>query len=101
MRDDNSFASIKDIISGLFAKGALPFNLEDSRIWKVWDGAVGPVIAKNARPLSIKNRQLRVMVSGPIWFQELQYMEEEIRNKLNEELGRKAVDRIEFKVGRS
>lgn len=99
MEDRNSFASMKDVISGLFSTGALPFNLEDARIWKVWDAVVGPVIAGNAQPLSIKGRQLRVMVSGPIWFQELQYMEDEIRRKLNEELGRKAVDRIEFKVG--
>ncbi|SPD72041.1 conserved hypothetical protein [uncultured Desulfobacterium sp.] len=93
------FASLKDVISGLFTNGALPFNLEDARIWKVWDGVVGPVISSNATPVSIKGGQLRVMVSGPIWFQELQYMEEQIRNKLNEELGRNAVDKIEFKVG--
>ena len=99
MGDNNSFASMKDVISGLFANGALPFNLEDARIWKIWDGVVGPVIAGNAQPLSIKGRQLRVMVSGPIWFQELQYMEDEIRRKLNKALGRNAVDRIEFKVG--
>ncbi len=95
-----SLTSLKDIISELLESGALPFEPDDARIWKVWDEVVGPVIARNAQPLRIKNRQLRVRVSDPIWFQELKFMEESIREKLNDELGREAVTKIEFSVGR-
>ena len=95
----NSMMSLKDVIAGLMKSSALPFNPDDSRIWKVWDEVVGPAIARNAQPFRIKDRQLKVRVSGPIWYQELQFMEENIREKLNEKLGRKAVDKIEFGVG--
>ncbi|MBW2216323.1 MAG: DUF721 domain-containing protein [Deltaproteobacteria bacterium] len=96
----DSMTSLKDVIAGLLNSGALPFNPDDSRIWKVWDEVVGPAIARNAQPLRIKGRYLKVRVSDPIWYQELQFMEENIREKLNEKLGRKAVDKIEFGVGR-
>jgi predicted nucleic acid-binding Zn ribbon protein len=95
----NSMTALKDIIADLLNSNALPFDPDDSRIWKVWDEVVGPVIARNAQPLRIKDRHLKVRVSDPIWYQELQFMEENIREKLNEKLGRKAVEKVEFNVG--
>ena len=95
----DSMTTLKDVISDLMNSSALPFNPDDSRIWKVWDEVVGPAIARNAQPLGIRDRLLRVRVSDPIWYQELQFMEERIREMLNEELGRNAVKKIEFSVG--
>ncbi len=99
-KDKNSLIPLKDVISDLLGSGALPFSADDARIWKVWDDVVGPAIARNAQPFRIKNSQLRVRVSDPIWHQELKFMEQSIREKLNHTLGRKAVDKIEFSVGR-
>ena len=86
-------------MSALLGSGALPFNPEDAHIWKVWDEVVGPAIAENAQPSSIKKRQLMVRVADPIWYQELKFMEEIIREKLNLRLGRNAVEKIKFSVG--
>jgi len=97
--DKTSMTLLKDVIADLLKSSALPFNLNDSKIWEVWDDAVGPAIARNAQPLRIKNRLLKVRVYDPIWFQELQFMEESIREKLNQCLGREAVEKIEFSVG--
>lgn len=97
--DKHSMTTLKDVIADLLKNDTLPFNPDDSRIWKVWEDVVGPGIARNAQPLRIKNRTLKVRVSDPIWFQELQFMESSIREKLNERLGREAVDKIEFGVG--
>lgn len=91
--------TLKDVIADLLNSSALPFNPDDSRIWKVWDEVVGPAIARNAQPLRIRDRLLKVRVSDPIWYQELQFMEERIREMLNEKLGRNAVKKIEFGVG--
>ncbi len=98
-RDKDSLTSLKDVISELLGDGSLPFGPDDVRIWEVWDEVVGPAISTNAQPDRIKRRQLRVRVSNPIWFQELKFMEGEIRENLNKRLGRKAIDKIEFKVG--
>jgi predicted nucleic acid-binding Zn ribbon protein len=90
---------LKDVLSSLFSDAKLPFNPDDARIWKEWEGAVGAAIAKNAQPEWIKNGKLRVRVSNSVWLQELGFVEETIKEKLNRRLGRRAVDRIEFRLG--
>jgi len=93
-------ASLKEIISSLFSDGTLPFKPDDVDIWKVWDEVVGEAISESARPSRIRKGRLKVTVSDPIWLQELTFLEAAIREKLNNRLGRKAIDRIEFRVGR-
>ena len=91
--------SLKDIISSLLNDPKLPFNPDDARIWEIWEGVVGAPIAKYARPEWIKKGKLRVRVSDPIWLQELGFVKESIKDKLNKSLGRKAVETIELRLG--
>lgn len=95
----DTLVPLKDVIASLFSDAQLPFNPDDARIWKVWDEVVGAPIAKNAQPLWIKNGRLRVKVSDPIWLQELEFVGETIKEKLNRELGRNAVEKVEFRLG--
>jgi hypothetical protein len=98
-KDGDSLIPLKDVIANILSDGTLPFNPDDANIWKIWDRVVGPAISKNARPLWIKNGKLKVTVADPIWLQELKFVEKDIREKLNGTLGRKAIDRIEFRIG--
>jgi len=93
-----TLTSLKEIIADLLGGTGLPFNPEDSMIWRVWDEVAGETVARNAQPLWIKNGRLRVKVSDPIWLQELSFMEESLKNELNRRLGRKAVEKIEFRL---
>ena len=90
---------LKDVIASLLSNPQLPFNPGDAMIWEVWDEAVGPAIAKHAKPSWIKKGRLRVKVSDPIWLQELEFVEARIKEKLNSKLGREAVERIDFRLG--
>ena len=94
-----SLTPIGDIISEILGSGLLPFNPDDTRIWKVWEEVVGQPIASHAQPMRIKQKRLRVRVSDPIWYQELNFMAEDIRERLNHALGRTAIEKIEFSVG--
>jgi len=94
----DSFTSIKDIISNLLNDPSLPFNPADARIWEVWDEAVGPGIAKHARPSWIRKGLLRVEISDSICVQELEYTAKTIKEKLNENLGGKTIKKIEFRL---
>jgi len=94
----DTLTPLRDIIAAILEDSRLPFNPEDALIWKVWDEAVGKPIAGNAQPLWIKDGRLRVKVSDPIWLQELGFVEETIRENLNQKLGRKAVTKIEFRL---
>lgn len=92
------FHSLGEILASLSGPKGLPFDLKDAEIWQVWEEVVGPVIASNARPSLIRNGVLTIGVRQPIWLQELKFMAEDIRGKLNERLGREAVRDIRFKL---
>lgn len=98
-RPARELTPLSDVLRSIFNDPALPFNPDDHRIWQIWDDVVGPAIARNARPSWIRDGRLRVRVSGPIWIQELEYAAETIRDRLNEALGRRAVTRIDFRLG--
>jgi hypothetical protein len=90
---------LKDIISAIFSDSKLPFNPDDARIWQEWDDVVGDPICRHARPAWVKEGRLRVKVTDPIWLQELDFLGENIKDRLNKRLGREAVKKIEFRVG--
>jgi predicted nucleic acid-binding Zn ribbon protein len=94
----SSLTPLGEIVDKLFRGGGLPFDIQDAKVWQVWDEVVGMLVSNHAKPLWIKNRLLRVKVCDPIWLQELRFQEEEIREKLNRRLGKQAVDKIEFRM---
>ncbi|MCP4682302.1 MAG: DUF721 domain-containing protein [Desulfobacterales bacterium] len=98
-KKQDKFIPLKDVLAGLFKDKAIPFNPDDALIWNVWDEAVGHAVSRHARPIWIKDGTLRVGVSDPIWLQELKFVEKDILENLNKKLSRKAVDKIEFRVG--
>jgi len=98
-RGKKSFTPLKEVIDDIFASSALSLNLDDVKIWEVWDGVVGKKVAKHARPSQINKGVLIVKVSDSVWLQELEFMAETIREGLNNTLQRTAVKKIRFKVG--
>jgi predicted nucleic acid-binding Zn ribbon protein len=94
----SNLTPLKDILGALLNDSRLPFNPDDGEIWRIWADAVGPAVARNASPLWIKKGRLRVKVSDPIWLQELSLAGETIKARLNEKLGRRAVEKIEFRI---
>ena len=98
-KNSDNPTSLQEIIAGIFQDSRLPFNPDDARIWGIWEDVVGAAIAQNAQPSWIKDGKLRVRVSNSIWLQELGFEEETIKKKLNRRLGRKAVEKIEFRLG--
>ncbi|HOP46292.1 MAG TPA: DUF721 domain-containing protein [Desulfobacteraceae bacterium] len=97
--EKRSLTPLKDIVADLFGDGGLPINTDDVKIWDVWDDVVGTDISINAKPLWIKKGLLRVTVSDPIWLQELKFSEKTIKEDLNRKLGRKAVRKLDLRVG--
>lgn len=98
-RGKKSFIPLKEVIDDLFTSSVLPINLDDVRIWEVWDGVVGRRVAKHARPSQISKGVLIVKVTDSVWLHELEFMAETIREGLNSTLRRTAVKKIRFKVG--
>lgn len=72
---------------------------EFREIWVYWPEAVGAEIAKNAKPLSFRDGCLIVSVANSSWIQHLQYLKEDIRERLNQAHGTAIVQDIRFRIG--
>ena len=97
-KEKEDLIPIKDVLTSLFKDSQLPFNPADGQIWKVWSEMVGDLIARNARPVWIKNGLLKVHVEDPIWLQELEFIGQDIKDRINQKLGRIAIENIEFRL---
>jgi len=56
-------------------------------VWQCWDDEVGEAIARRAQPARFRNGILFVTVENHSWMQELQFLKEDLRAKLNARLG--------------
>jgi hypothetical protein len=98
-RPKSELMPLKAVISALMTDGTLPYKPDDVEIWRVWKEVVGQTYAENSQPSKIRKKELTITVSNSIWLQELTFFKETILEKINTKLGRKAVDRINIRVG--
>ncbi len=70
------------------------------RVWTFWAETVGPAVAARAEPASFRDGVLSVRVAGAAWMQELQFMQTELRERLNARLGAPLIRDIYFVSGR-
>lgn len=89
---------LKDIISDTSLASNL--HLKGIPVWQRWREIVGPQIAVHARPYRIRNGVLLVQVDHPVWMQELQFLKEELRTKLNAVLKDSRLENLFFLPGR-
>lgn len=82
----------------LKARG-LEGRLSEYKVLGQWEKAVGAVIARHARPESVRGRTLALIVDSPAWMQQLSLLKPEIIRKLNERLGKETVRGISLKIG--
>jgi hypothetical protein len=69
-------------------------------VWNVWSEVVGEIIAARAEPVRIEDGKLSVRVSDSSWMQELQFLKDEIRTRINERLRALVVRDIYLVLGR-
>ncbi len=94
------FTPIKEVIDSIFKSSALNIDLDDIRIWEVWDDVVGKKIASHARPSWIKKGVLMVKVTDSVWLQDLEFKTETIKEGLNSKLQSESIKKIRFRIGR-
>ena len=87
-------ARLGDVLRSVLAGLPTGAGLEDWTLWSEWDAAVGPTLARHARPRRLARGVLVVAVDSSEWMQELQFLKHELRVRLNERIGREAVRRI-------
>ncbi|WP_166404767.1 DUF721 domain-containing protein [Desulfonema ishimotonii] len=93
------FTHIGQVLPGAMKKYRRESDGELVRIWALWDQAVGPAVAENARPAAFRGDLLIVHVTSSPWVQQLRFLKHEIRSKVNSALGGEMVRDIRFRVG--
>lgn len=91
---------ISDILTAALGKYRPAMDTEMTRIWDIWDMAVGKPIAMNAKPDSFKDGFLIVNVSSSAWIHQLKFLEKEMILNINKHLDQEVVRQIRFKIGK-
>ena len=90
-------------ISSIIGDGLKEFVPESAgeltRVWQLWDDAVGEAIAANAQPAAFKGDLLLVHTTSSTWIHQLQFLKADIISKLNAALGKPMIAEIKFKIG--
>lgn len=76
-------------------------KIEENNIRKLWPIAVGPQIASQTQPDSLRNGTLFVKTVSSVWVQQLHFMKEEILGKLNKLAGKSMIKEVRFILGHS
>lgn len=98
--NDGKLVHISDILTKALGKYRPAMDTEMTRIWDIWDAAVGSPIAMNAKPDAFKDGMLFVNVSSSTWIHQLKFLEKEMIANLNKQLDAPLVKGIRFKIGR-
>jgi hypothetical protein len=86
------------LVKMLKARG-LESRLKEYRILGQWEKAVGKVIARHARPSSLRGQKMTLVVDSPAWMQQLSLLKPELIEKANRHLGHDAIRDIVLKLG--
>lgn len=69
------------------------------RLWDLWPGIVGASLADHARPMRWQGRNLVIRVEHPAWMQELGFLKQQIREKIDGAFPEAKIRAIRFEVG--
>ena len=63
-----------------------------------WSTLVGEAVAANSRPVAMRGTTLVVAVGDPAWATQLRFLERDLVERLQVELGVDAIDSIEVRI---
>ncbi len=91
--------SLGDVLHKTLKKMNISINSTNRNDWDIWYKVTGPQIAAQTQPEKLRGDTLFVKVSTSIWMHQLQFMKQEIIDKINESLGRETIKNIYFSIG--
>ena len=88
-----------EILGKILKKRNIPHTATDRHLLDIWRRAVGPHIAAQTHPDTLKRGVLFVRVSAPVWLHQLQFMKEEILGRIGKLCGPEEVRNLRFCIG--
>lgn len=90
---------VADVLGDVLQRVDPEKQMRAYRLWSFWNDEVGATIARRAQPARVRNGILFVTVATHSWMQELQFMKDTIRDRLNARLGAPLIRDIFFVSG--
>jgi predicted nucleic acid-binding Zn ribbon protein len=90
---------IGELVGKLLGKYRQVSDHKLTKLWDIWEDAVGELIAENTRPAAFKGHMLIVYVNSSTWMQQLQFLKKDIIENVNAALGENVVEEIKFRIG--
>jgi hypothetical protein len=95
----NRLQSIGEILFKALKRRGMAAKLEENALLKFWPKAVGPQIASQTQPDCLRAGTLFIKTTSSVWVQQLHFIKDDIRVKMNELSGKEAIKEIRFSVG--
>jgi hypothetical protein len=96
----DGWKSAAEILRAVLPNVASAERLQESRVWEIWEAAVGRAVARKAQPSKIQRGKLFVTVGSSVYLQDMQFKKAYIRDVVNQHLGAPVVKDIFFVLGR-
>jgi hypothetical protein len=87
-----------DVLQRLFENGKSPLS-DGFQRWKLehqWGEIVGATLCKNTRPVQYFKGTLTIEVTNSVWLNEVRFLVDDIREKVNQHQGSDWVQRIQL-----
>lgn len=92
------FESLSNILQGALQPYRNEFDDKLSVLINQWPIVAGSVAAAHCQPFAIKDQKLFVKVDSAAWLHHLQFLKDDLINKVNNQMQTQIVNDIHFKV---
>lgn len=102
LRKKSRLESASSVLQTLLqnSKSPLSQQFDRWRLWKCWPDVVGAELARCTLPVGYQRGRLYIWVNHSARLQELTYMAQPLREKINAYMGRRWVSHIRFTLDR-
>jgi predicted nucleic acid-binding Zn ribbon protein len=90
---------IGQILADVVRDLGLAKKMSEQRAVVEWPDIVGRRVAEHSRALRVDGGRLLVEVDSSVWSQELTLMKRKILGRINDRIGRQAIDNVHFVLG--
>ncbi len=97
MKKKTNIQSLGDALTMLVQSLGIEKQIEQYKIFDVWNEIVGQQVAKVAQPERLQNGVLIVNVNNAPWRTELTFRKKEILEKIHEQTKSKSITDIKFR----
>lgn len=87
---------LRNVLKRFLASKPLGDSITQVELLTRWEEILSPVVCKHAKPAGIRGNELLIEVSSSAWLNELMFLKDKLKSRLNEAVGRELIKEIRF-----